>query len=228
MFKKSFLTEYLGAKRNAGIAAIKLKEEDSVASVVFQDDEDIVLITKNGMSIKFETKGIGAVGRNTQGVKGITLSEDDCVVGVCVVDEEKTMLTVTEKGMGKRTLFSDFREMKHRGGKGVTCHNISEKTGKLAAIITVSDDDDIMLITNEGTIIRTSVEGINTYSRTASGVIIMRLSEGSFINNVARLEKAEDIEKVSEEIEKEIENNPIPETKTEEKRETLDSEEESF
>jgi DNA gyrase subunit A len=118
--------------------------------------------------------------------------------------------------------------MKHRGGKGVTCHNISEKTGKLASIITVSDDDDIMLITNEGTIIRTSVSGINVYSRTASGVIIMRLSEGSTINNVARLEKAEDIEKESEEINKEIENTPVPEKKDEEKREALDSEEESF
>ena len=103
--------------------------------------------------------------------------------------------------MGKRTSFSDFREMKHRGGKGVTCHNITEKTGKLASVITVSEDDDIMIITNEGTIIRTNVSGINNYSRTATGVIIMRLSEGSVINNVARLEKAEEIEKETEEQE---------------------------
>ena len=105
--------------------------------------------------------------------------------------------------MGKRTLFSDFREMKHRGGKGVTCHNINEKTGKLAALVTVSDDDDIMLITNEGTIIRTNVSGINVYSRTAGGVILMRLDEGCTINNVARLEKAEEIEKQSEAVESE-------------------------
>jgi len=110
--------------------------------------------------------------------------------------------------MGKRTLFEDFREMKHRGGKGVTCHHISDKTGKLASIITVSEDDDIMLITNEGTIIRTSVSGINVYSRTASGVILMRLAEGSVINNVARIERDEDIEKQSEAVEKEIENAP--------------------
>ena len=187
----------------------------------------MLLATGNGLAVRFDENNVRSMGRAARGVKGITLMGDDVVVGVCVVDEEKSMLTVTEKGMGKRTLFSDFREMKHRGGKGVTCHNISEKTGKLASIITVSDDDDIMLITNEGTIIRTSVEGINVYSRTASGVIIMRLSDGSVINNVARLEKAEDIEKVSEEIEKEIESNPIPNTNTE-KRETLDSEEESF
>jgi DNA gyrase subunit A len=115
-----------------------------------------------------------------------------------MVDEEKTLLTVTENGMGKRTLFSDFREMKHRGGRGVTCHHISDKTGKLASILTVSEDDDIMLITNEGTIIRTAVSGINVYSRTAGGVILMRLDEGCTINNVARLEKNEDIEETGE------------------------------
>jgi len=106
--------------------------------------------------------------------------------------------------MGKRTEFSDFREMKNRGGKGVSCQNINEKTGKLAAIITVDDDDDVMLITNEGVIIRTSVSNINVYSRTATGVIVMRLAEGAYINNVARLEKAEEIEEASEAIDQEI------------------------
>ena len=136
--------------------------------------------------------------------KGITLADDDYVVGVAVVDETKKLLTVTENGMGKRTEFSDFREMKNRGGKGVSCQNINEKTGKLAAIVTVSDDDDIMLITNEGVIIRTSVSSINVYSRTATGVIVMRLSDGSYINNVARLEKEEEIEEASEVVENEI------------------------
>ena len=103
--------------------------------------------------------------------------------------------------------------MKHRGGKGVTCHNINEKTGKLASVITVADDDDIMIITNEGTIIRTSVAGINVYSRTATGVIVMRLADGAYINNIARLEKTEEIEKESLEVEKELENAPKPEVK---------------
>ena len=137
------------------------------------------------------------------------------------------MLTVNEKGMGKRSPFSDFRQMKNRGGHGVTCHKISEKTGKLASIITVSDADDIMLITNEGTIIRTSVSGINVYSRSAAGVIIMRLDEGSYINNVARLERAEDIEKESEAIDKEIESTAT-ENRNAEERVSLDSEEQSF
>ena len=105
--------------------------------------------------------------------------------------------------------------MKHRGGKGVTCHNITEKTGKLASVITVAEDDDIMIITNEGTIIRTSVASINVYSRTATGVIVMRLADGAYINNIARLEKTEEIEKESLEVDKEIESTPKPETTVE-------------
>ena len=113
---------------------------------------------------------------------------------VAVVDETKKLLTITDNGMGKRTEFADFREMKNRGGKGVSCQNINDKTGKLAAIITVADDDDIMLITNDGVIIRTSVSSVNVYSRTAAGVIVMRLDEGSSIINLARLDREEDIE----------------------------------
>ncbi len=228
VIKRTLLSEF-EYQRKGGKIAINLDEGDELIFVRHTTgEESLILATRNGLAVRFDENNVRSMGRAARGVKGITLTDEDTVVGVCVVDESKTVLTVTENGMGKRTPFSDFREMKHRGGKGVTCHNISEKTGKLASIITVSDDDDIMLITNEGTIIRTSVEGINVYSRTASGVIIMRLSEGSIINNVARLEKAEDIEKESEEIEKEIENTPVSEAKAEEKREALDSEEESF
>ena len=151
------------------------------------------------------------MGRAARGVRGITLQGDDYVVGVAVVDDTKTLLTVTEKGMGKRTEFEDFRQMKHRGGKGVTCHNITEKTGKLATVITVAEDDDIMMITDEGTIIRMSVSGINIYSRTATGVILMRVDEDCVINNVARLEKTETIEAETAEIDREIESMPKPE-----------------
>jgi DNA gyrase subunit A len=98
--------------------------------------------------------------------------------------------------------------MKNRGGKGVSCQKITEKTGKLASVITVAEDDDIMLITNEGTIIRTSVDSINVYSRTATGVIIMRLGEDNLIKKVARLEKQEEIDEQSQIIDKEIENSP--------------------
>ncbi len=228
VIKRTLLSEF-EYQRKGGKKAINLDEGDELIFVRHTTgEESLILATRAGLAVRFDENNVRAMGRSARGVKGITLSGDDTVVGVCMVDDNKTMLTVTENGMGKRTPFSDFREMKHRGGKGVTCHNINEKTGKLAAIVTVSDDDDIMLITNEGTIIRTSVTGINVYSRTASGVIIMRLSEDSVINNVARLERSEDIEKESEQIEKEIEKNPVRETVFEEKREALNSDEESF
>ena len=228
--KRTLLSEF-EYQRKGGKIAINLDEEDELIFVRHtKGNESLIIATRDGSAVRFDENNVRAMGRAARGVRGITLIGDDTVVGVCVVDDTKTMLTVTERGMGKRTEFSDFREMKHRGGKGVVCHNITEKTGKLASIITVCEDDDIMLITDEGTIIRMSVSGINTYSRTASGVILMRLDEGSRINNVARLEKQEEIEKLEEEINKEIENTPaperIPEAQSEDSEDTALSEDE--
>ena len=203
VIKRTLLSEF-EYQRKSGKIAISLDDGDELIFVRHTTgEESLILATRNGLAVRFDENNVRSMGRGARGVRGITLVGDDIVVGVCVVDEEKSLLTVTENGMGKRTLFSDFREMKHRGGRGVTCHNINEKTGKLAAILTVSEDDDIMLITNEGTIIRTACSGINVYSRTAGGVILMRLDEGCTINNVARLEKNEDIEKQSEAVEAE-------------------------
>ena len=198
IIKRTLLSEF-EYQRAKGKIAINLDEGDELIFVRHtKGDESLILATRGGLAVRFDENNVRSMGRGARGVKGITLTGDDVVVGVCVVDETKTLLTVTERGMGKRTSFSDFREMKHRGGKGVTCQNVNEKTGKLASIITVSDDDDIMLITNEGTIIRTSVSSINVYSRTATGVIIMRLNDGHTINNVARLEREEEIETMAE------------------------------
>ncbi len=207
-------------QRRGGKIAITLDEDDELIFVRHTTgNESLIIATRGGLAVRFDENNVRSMGRNAHGVKGITLTGDDYVVGVAVVDEEKSLLTITEKGMGKRTLFSDFREMKHRGGKGVTCQNITEKTGKLASIITVNEDDDIILVTNEGVIIRTSVSSINVYSRTATGVIVMRLSENAIINNVARLQKEEDIEKASEEVDKEIKESEINEPKEENKEE---------
>ena len=229
IIKRTLLSEF-EYQRRGGKIAINLDDDDELIFVRHTTgEESLILATRNGQAVRFDENNVRSMGRAARGVKGITLVDDDIVVGVCVVDEEKTLLTITERGMGKRTDFADFREMKHRGGKGVTCHNISEKTGKLAAIVTVSEDDDIMLITNEGTIIRTPVSSINVYSRTASGVIVMRLSDGCTINNVARLEKQEEIEAESEAVEREIESTPAPEKPVEApERADLNSEEESF
>ena len=202
--KRTLLSEF-EYQRKGGKIAINLDDDDELIFVRHtKGDESLIIATREGNAVRFDENNVRAMGRGARGVKGITLSDGDYVVGVALVDENKTLLTVTELGMGKRTSFEDFRQMKHRGGKGVTCHKISDKTGKLSTIVTVADDDDIMLITNEGTIIRTSVSGINVYSRSASGVIIMRLDDGCIINNVARLEKAEDIEKESIAVESEI------------------------
>ena len=208
VIKRTLLTDF-EYQRRGGKIAINLDEDDELIFVRHTTgNESLIIATRGGLAVRFDENNVRCMGRAAHGVKGITLTGDDYVVGVAVVDEAKTLLTITENGMGKRTEFSDFRQMKNRGGKGVTCQNITDKTGKLASIITVAEDDDIMLITNEGTIIRTSVSGINVYSRTATGVIVMRLSDGSYINNVARLERAEEIEEASEAIDKEIANMP--------------------
>ncbi len=231
VIKRTLLSEF-EYQRKGGKIAINLDEDDELIFVRHTTgNESLIIATREGNAVRFDENNVRSMGRTARGVKGITLTGDDYVVGVAVVDEEKTLLTITEKGVGKRTNFSDFREMKHRGGRGVTCQNITDKTGKLAAIITVAEDDDIMIITNEGTIIRTPVSSINVYSRTATGVIVMRLSGDSFINNITRLEKDEKIEEESKAIDEEIkveeQNNPAPVSQKNEKEE-LNSDEESF
>ena len=229
VIKRTLLSEF-EYQRRAGKIAISLDEDDELIFVRHTTGcESLIIATRNGLAVRFDENNVRCMGRTARGVRGITLSDDDFVVGVCVVDEKKKMLTITEGGMGKRTLFSDFRQMKNRGGHGVACHKISEKTGKLAAVITVADDDDIMLITNEGTIIRTPVDKINVYSRTATGVISMRLAEGAYIINATRLEKQEEIDESTEDIERDIESEKNEEKSAEAPaRESLDSEEESF
>ena len=211
VIKRTLLSDF-EYQRRSGKIAISLDDDDELIFVRHtKGGESLIIATRDGLAVRFDEENVRCMGRGARGVRGITLMGDDYVVGVAAVDESKSLLTVTEGGMGKRTPFSDFREMKHRGGRGVTCHKISEKTGKLSSIITVAEDDDIMLITDEGTIIRTNVSSINLYSRTASGVIIMRLNDGARLNNIARLEKTEDIEKESESIENEIEHQKVSE-----------------
>ncbi len=211
VIKRTLLSEF-EYQRRGGKIAINLDEEDELIFVRHTTgEESLIIATRNGMAVRFDENNVRAMGRAARGVKGITLSDDDYVVGVALVDDSKYLLTMTDRGVGKRTSFDDFRQMKHRGGKGVGCQNITEKTGKLASVITVAEDDDIMLITNEGTIIRTNVSSINVYSRTATGVIVMRLSDGCYINNVARLERTEEIERESREVDEEIANMPAPE-----------------
>ncbi len=192
VIKKTLLSEY-EYQRKGGKIAINLDEGDELLFVTKTDgDRQLIIATRNGSAVKFDESEVRSMGRVSRGVRGIRLKEDDYVIGVVSVEEGKKLLTITENGFGKRTEFDDFRLMKNRGGGGVTCHNLTEKTGLLAGIIAVSDEDDVMMITDGGIIIRTPASDISTYSRTASGVIVMRLEEGQKLVNITRVDKEEE------------------------------------
>ncbi len=188
-------------QRRGGKIAISLDFDDELSFVKHTMGNDgIIVATHNGMSARFEETDVRPMGRTARGVRGIRLSEDDYVVGATIVDNEKALITITENGFGKRCKFDNFTAH-NRGVKGVTCHGLSDKTGKLAGISTVSDDDDIMLITTAGTIIRTPVSEIPFYSRAAGGVIVMRLSSDTSIVNFAKVTvQSEEEQEESEEI----------------------------
>ncbi len=180
--KNTMLTEF-AYQRKGGKRAITLDEDDELIYVRLTEIEDeILLATRNGNAVRFRAASVTPTGRNARGVIGIRPEEGDCVAGVAVVEEGRMLLTVTENGFGKRCGFDDFAAH-HRGGKGMRCHTVNEKTGKLAAIASVAEDEDILLITDGGTVIRTRVAEIPVYSRTASGVIVMRTAEDAKVSN---------------------------------------------
>ena len=187
VIKRTLLSEYEYQRKNGKIA-LRLDEDDELVFVMHTTgDKEIILATKQGNAVKYAEDNVRAMGRTARGVRGISLRGDDYVTGVAIVEEGKQLVTVTENGFGKKTDFEDFRVMKNRGGFGVVCHKLSEKTGLLCGIATVSGEDDLMMITDSGTIIRTPVADIPTYSRTAGGVIMMRLNEGQTLVNFTRV-----------------------------------------
>ena len=207
--KRTRLSEF-AYQRKGGKIAIDLDEGDELLSVHHTNgSQDLVIATRNGMAVRFSEDNIRCMGRGARGVRGITLRDGDVVCGVTLVEEGKKMLTVTENGYGKRVDFDDFRQMKTRGGFGVTCHNISDKTGLLTGIGTVADDDDLMMITNEGMVVRTHVSEIPVYSRSAGGVIVMRTQNDQRIVNFTLIEKEEELpeEELEEAIEETVEGN---------------------
>lgn len=171
-------------QRKSGKIAINLDDGDSLDFVKHTTgSNDIVIATKEGKAVRFSEREARVMGRTARGVRGIKLKGEDFVVGVAVVDPEKMLLTITEKGYGKRNKFDGYTAHS-RGTSGVICHRLTEKTGKLAGISAVSEDDDIMIITNEGIIIRMPVSDINVYDGNATaGVIVMRLDESARIVN---------------------------------------------
>ena len=186
-------------QRKGGKIAINLDEGDELLSVnKTAGTSDIIIATRQGKAVRFDENDARVMGRTARGVRGIRLREGDEVVGVSVVEEGKTLITVTEKGFGKRNEFDCF-SAHSRGTMGVICHKLTAKTGELAGIAAVSEDDDIMIITNEGTIIRMAVSGIPVYgSGSTSGVIVMRLDDDAKIVNFAVTESEKEEEENTE------------------------------
>ncbi len=182
-------------QRKGGKIALTLDEGDELVYARHTTgQDDIIIATSEGNAVRFAEQDARPMGRTARGVRGIRLEEGDRVTGVTLVDNGRKLITITEGGFGKRTEFNEFA-CHNRGGKGVVCHNITEKTGKLAGIASVSDTDDLMLMTSSGTMIRISAGDIPVYSRSAGGVIVMRMDEGSYICNFALIETNENTAK---------------------------------
>ncbi len=179
LIKKTALKEY-DSTRKTGLQGITLKEDDELIGVRLTDGEDnVVLVTRNGMCITFDEKDVRPIGRVSQGVIGIRLDEDDEVIGMesVIAGGKATLLAITENGFGKRTELDEYR-VQNRGGKGVITYKITPKTGKLVGVRIASEEDDVMLITDTGTIIRINVKDISILGRSTQGVTLMRTSDG--------------------------------------------------
>ena len=179
LIKKTALKEY-DSTRKTGLQGITLKEDDELIGVRLTDGEDnVVLVTRNGMCITFDEKDVRPIGRVSQGVIGIRLDEDDEVIGMesVISGGKATLLAITENGFGKRTELDEYR-VQNRGGKGVVTYKITPKTGKLVGVRIASEEDDVMLITDTGTIIRINVKDISVLGRSTQGVTLMRTSDG--------------------------------------------------
>jgi DNA gyrase subunit A len=184
--KKTSLAEYARIKAN-GLIAINLVANDELRWVGLSDgSNDIILATRNGQAARFAEKEVRAMGRDTMGVTGIRLKGDDEVIGMEVIhDPTQQLLVVTEQGFGKRTVLSDF-PIKHRATGGVIANSLNEDTGKVAAVRLVGqEDEEVMLITDGGTILRTQVAGVNSYRRASRGVTVMKPAEDDRIISIA-------------------------------------------
>ncbi len=191
IIKKTNVMDY-SRIRNGGLRAIDLDEDDELIRVKLTDDtKDIFIGTHDGYAIRFNEKEVRSTGRTTRGVKAITLHEGDYVIGASVAPEGSQLLTVTENGYGKKTPLDEYR-IQSRGGKGIFTYRITDKTGKLAGMKAVTDEDDIILITSDGIIIRMHTDEISSYSRQTQGVRVMKLDEGVNVVSIARTEREEE------------------------------------
>ena len=218
IIKKTALSAY-GNPRKGGIYAIEIREDDRLIEARITDGENDILIgTREGKSIRFSEGDIRSTGRKTMGVRGISLSSKlDFVVGMLVVKREGTILVATEKGYGKRTDVIQYRTQK-RGGKGVMTMRTTNKTGKMVSIMEVVDSDDLIVITNKGVLMRQPISKIRTIGRVTQGVRLVKLDEGSTISSITRVVR-------EEEATEEIGNKNTEEDEQKKKRKDIDQEE---
>lgn len=200
--KKTQIREYANI-RKTGLSAINLKEDDELIEVKKTDDtKDIILVTKYGQCIRFHETDVRSTGRNSMGVIGMNLMDGDEVIGMQLNTQGKYLLIASEKGLGKCTEMEEFSPQ-NRGGKGVKCYKITEKTGNLIGIKAVNDDNEIMIITTEGIIIRMKVEDISVLGRVTSGVKLINMNEDVTIASIAKVREdknlMEEIDKADEE-----------------------------
>ena len=192
LIKKTSLKEY-DSNRRTGLQGITLKEDDELIGVRLTDGQDnVVLVTRNGMCITFDEKDVRPIGRVAQGVIGIRLDEDDEVIGMesVIAGGKATLLAITENGFGKRTELEEYR-VQIRGGKGVITYKITPKTGKLVGVRIATEDEDVMLITDTGTIIRINVKDISVLGRSTQGVTLMRTNDGGKVVSMETLKPEE-------------------------------------
>jgi len=191
--KKTPLADYVNI-RKGGLIAIHLREDDELIGVKLTDGkQEIIMGTAEGMSIRFSEEDVRTMGRSATGVKGIQLSDGDEVIDMDVVDLNRDVLIVTAKGYGKRTPVSEYR-IQTRGGKGIKTINVTEKNGRVVGLKVVGDDNDLMIITTSGTIIRTSVAGISEMGRYTQGVRLINIREDDEVSSVTEVDRASDSE----------------------------------
>ena len=189
LVKKTPIQDYANV-RKTGLAAIVLREDDKLIEVKITDNtEDIFLVTKYGMCIRFNETDVRSTGRVSMGVRGMNLTDNDVVIGMQIESQGKDMLIVSERGMGKRTDMDEFTRQ-NRGGKGVKCYKITEKTGNVVGMKAVDEDSEIMIINTEGIIIRMKCSDISVYGRITSGVKLINLKENDTVASVAKVRKA--------------------------------------
>jgi DNA gyrase subunit A len=193
--KKTVLSAY-GNVRSTGLIAINVEKDDELIDVQICDStSDIVLATKHGMSIRFHQSDVRDMGRATTGVKGVELGPQDQVIGMVVIRRDACLLVVSEKGYGKRSELGEYRVQK-RGGKGIITFKVTDKTGHIVALKEVIPEDELMMITNKGVIIRMPVDGIRVIGRNTQGVRVMNLDDGDAVVDVARVVKEDQDEAV--------------------------------